>query len=431
MKSNQPIQKWFTPGLGVKRWFVLVMFGVLALTAALTLIVLGAVAGGVRGVPSLAPVWLILLLVAGIGCVVGAMVGLSRAILAPYRQHRPGAVLDVVYAHSRRGRGPHIVAIGGGTGLPATLRALKPYSSNLTAVVTVADDGGSSGRLREQLGMLPPGDLRNNIAALADDESLMTRLFQYRFSEGDLDGHAFGNLFISALSGVTGSLESALVETGHVLNIQGQVLPATLDDVDLVADIRVQGRMQTVRGESRITATNGEIIRLALQPPQVVGFTGSVEAILAAEMVVIGPGSLYTSILPPLLVREIGDALRATTALKVYACNIATQPGETVGYSVADHVEAIEKVLGEGVLQVVVANSNFQTENAGSNTRYVQGVPDHHPLHERCRVIATDLVEYERPWRHDPIKLAAVLLNLHETRYAPVPLSHEQAIFLL
>ena len=158
-------------------------------------------------------------------------------------------MIDVVYTHSRRDKGPHIVAIGGGTGLPATLRALKPYTSNLTAVVTVADDGGSSGRLRKELGVLPPGDLRNNIAALADDESLMTRLFQHRFEGGALGGHAFGNLFISALAGVTGSLESALVEAGRVLNIQGQVFPATLDDVELVADIRLNGRLITVRGE--------------------------------------------------------------------------------------------------------------------------------------------------------------------------------------
>ena len=180
----------------------------------------------------------------------------SRSILAPYRINYQKSVVDVVYSHSRRQKGLKVVAIGGGTGLPSTLKGLKAFTSNLTAVVTVADDGGSSGRLRRDLGVLPPGDLRNNIAALADDENLMTQLFQYRFKDGDLGGHAFGNLFISALSGVTGSLEAALIETERVLNIQGRVLPATLQDVNLSAQVRVNGsrRAITISGESNITA---------------------------------------------------------------------------------------------------------------------------------------------------------------------------------
>jgi uncharacterized cofD-like protein len=430
MKSAPPLVKWFTPGLGVKRWIALVVIGVIALTVGLTLGVLDLYAQTAPALPYTPPIGVGLLLLAGIICVTTAVLGLSRSILAPYRVHRPGAVIDVVYTHSRRDKGPHIVAIGGGTGLPATLRALKPYTSNLTAVVTVADDGGSSGRLRKELGVPPPGDLRNNIAALADDESLMTRLFQHRFEGGALGGHAFGNLFISALAGVTGSLESALVEAGRVLNIQGQVFPATLDDVELVAEIRLHGRVVTVRGESRVTAANGKIERVSLTPANVVGFAGSVEAIRNAEMVVIGPGSLYTSILPNLLVREITDALRATAAMKVYVCNIATQPGETIGYTVADHVEAIERVLGEGVLNAVVANSNFQSENAGENTVYVRAVPEGHGLYERCTVISTDLVEFARPWRHDSQKLASVLLGLQGSGRGSVAPVLEQTVFL-
>jgi uncharacterized cofD-like protein len=248
-------------------------------------------------------------------------------------------------------------------------------------------------------------------------------LFQHRFEGGALGGHAFGNLFISALAGVTGSLESALVEAGHVLNIQGQVFPATLDDVELVADIRLNGRVVTVRGESRITAANGRIERIALQPAHAVGFAGSVEAIQAAEMVVIGPGSLYTSILPNLLVPGIAEALRTTPALKVYVCNIATQPGETIGYNVADHVEAIERVLGQSVLNSVVANSNFPTENAGEHTVYVQNAPDDHPIYARYTIVRTDLVEFEQPWRHDPRKLADVLLGLNEAQRIPAPVA--------
>ncbi len=430
MKSAQAIRKWFAPGLGIKRWAVLVIVGVLALTTGLTSAVLTVYARSVPGLPSIGMGWIILLLVGGAFCVGAAIVGFSRTILAPYRFHQPGAVIDVVYTHSRRGKGPHIVAIGGGTGLPATLRALKPYTSNLTAVVTVADDGGSSGTLRRELGVLPPGDLRNNIAALSDDESLMTRLFQHRFTNGALGGHAFGNLFISALASVTGSLESALIEAGRVLNIQGRVFPATLDDVELVADVRVNGRLMTIRGESRITGAHGKVERIALNPPGAQGFAGSVEAIRDAGMVVLGPGSLYTSILPNVLVPEIAEALRATKAVKVYVCNIATQPGETDGYNVADHVTAIEQYLGIGVVQVVVANSNFQTENAGDNTFYVQGTPPNHAIQQHCRLVNADLVEFERPWRHDSKKLASVLLGIHDEHTGRVTPVIEQAIFL-
>src|SRR5690606_3789019 len=242
----------------------------------------------------------------------------------------------------------------------------------------VADDGGSSGRLRRDLGVLPPGDLRNNIAALADDESLMTQLFQHRFHNGDLGGHAFGNLFISALSSVTGSLESALIETERVLNIQGRVFPATMQDVTLVADIRVGNTVQTVRGESKISAAHGKIERIYLSPEDAIAYSGSVEAILNADLVVVGPGSLYTSILPNLLVKGIGDALRATSAYKVYVCNIAMQPGETENYTVADHVLALENYIGRGVFQCILANSHYPTQNAGPNTRYVQPAPENH-----------------------------------------------------
>jgi uncharacterized cofD-like protein len=430
MKFAQAVRKWFTPGLGIKRWVALVLAGVLALTTGLTAAVLSLYAQSAAALPQIGAGWTLLLLIGGAACIVTAVIGFSRTILAPYRSHQPGAVIDVVYAHSRRGKGPHIVAIGGGTGLPATLRALKPYTSNLTAVVTVADDGGSSGRLRHELGVLPPGDLRNNIAALSDDESLMTRLFQYRFSNGAIGGHAFGNLFISALAGVTGSLESALVEAGRVLNIQGRVFPATLDDVDLVAEVRVNGRLQTIRGESRITGANGSVEQIGLQPAGARGFSGSIAAIRDAEMVILGPGSLFTSILPNVLVPEVAQALRDSKALKVYVCNIAMQPGETDGFDVADHVTALEQYLGPGVVQVVISNSNFQVENAGEHTRYVRAAPPDHPIHGRCRVIEADLVEYERPWRHDPRKLAAVLLAQHAEQQRRAAPAVEQTVFL-
>jgi uncharacterized cofD-like protein len=414
MKRAGTLGKWLTPGIGVKRWLLLLMIGVALLAAALALALVTA-----RGVIDIrrfvAYRGFEILVVALFGVVfIGvSLMKLMRNLLAPYRPFYQKTLIDAVYNHSRRQKGPKVVVIGGGTGLPSAIKGLKAYTTNLTAVVTVADDGGSSGRLRRDLGVLPPGDLRNNIAALADDENLMTQLFQYRFKEGALDGHAFGNLFISALSGVTGSLESALIETERVLNIHGRVLPATLHDVHLSADVVVNNTRHTIAGESNITAAGGRIERLSLVPEDIEAYQGSVQAILDAEIIVIGPGSLYTSILPNLLVNGIAEALRATSAYKIYVCNIAMQPGETTDFTVADHVLALEKHVGRGMFQVVLANDAHPTVNAGV-TRYVQPAPGHHEILQRYTVCYADLVDAERPWRHSPDKLVAAILSLSE-----------------
>lgn len=311
-------------------------------------------------------------------------------------------------------RGLRIVAIGGGTGLPATLRAAKMHTDHITAIVTVADDGGSSGRLRREMGIAPPGDLRNNIAALADDESLMTKLLQYRFTFGELEGHAFGNLLIAALADVTGSLDQALAEVARVLNLRGRVLPTTLDDVRLTATVLLPERGTTIRveGESQIPGTRGRIQRVSLEPSTVRAFPESVAAILNAQVVLIGPGSLYTSILPSLLVPGILDALRASAAIKVYVCNVAEQPGETDGYTVADHILALERHIGRGVFQVVVANNHFPVENAGPNTVYVKPPAAHHETRQRYDIRSYDLTDNQRPWRHDALKLSNVIREL-------------------
>ncbi len=418
MNLANALQKWFTVGLGVKRWLLLLALGIgiIALSLAFAILELAQATLAARSLPSIG--WIEI----GAGVLVGLLLcgiaefKLSRNILAPYRKMVQGRVIDAVYRHSMTQKGIKVVAIGGGTGLPSVLKGMKPYTGNITAIVTVADDGGSSGRLRRELGVLPPGDLRNNIAALADDESLMTQLFQYRFNSGDLGGHAFGNLFISALAGVTGSLETALIETERVLNIQGSVLPATLNDVTLVANIRQASktRLLTVRGESNITEAGGVIEKLSVEPENAEAYRGSVQAILNADIICLGPGSLYTSILPNLLVKGIAEALRATSAYKVYICNIAMQPGETSGYTVADHVLALERHIGRGVFQAVLANNAYPSENAGANTRYVQPAPENHEILQRYQVHHTDLVDSDRPWRHDPQKLVRAILWLSE-----------------
>jgi uncharacterized cofD-like protein len=413
MRFSGTLGKWLIPGIGIKRWILLLFAGVLlaSVSLALAFLKLAVLEQTVEQISRVSWFEALVLFAVGLTCIVVALVRLSRSMLAPYRRHQHGRVIDVVYAHSKRQKGLKVAAIGGGTGLPSILRALKPYTSNLTAVVTVADDGGSSGRLRRDLGVLPPGDLRNNIAALADDESLMTRLFQHRFNQGDLGGHAFGNLFISALASVTGSLESALIETERVLNIQGRVFPATMQDVILVAQVRTGSTLQTVRGESRISEAHGQIESIHIQPEDALAYSGSVQALMNADVVVVGPGSLYTSILPNLLVKGIGEALRSTGALKVYVCNIAMQPGETEDYTVADHVLALEKYIGRGIFQVILANNAYPNENAGPNTRYVQPAPEGHEVLQRYEIRYCDLVDTERPWRHDPQKLAAAVLG--------------------
>ncbi len=409
------VTKWITPGIGVKRWLLLLLLGNFLFALGLSYILVEL---RILGGDSLSNVWreASIEIIAGAVLIMGSLVMLSRNILAPYRKYQRGQVIDMMYAHSKRQRGLKVVALGGGTGLPAVLRALKTHTGNITAIVTVADDGGSSGRLRRELGVLPPGDLRNNIAALADDEDLMTQLFQHRFSTGDLGGHAFGNLFISAMSSVTGSLESALTETERVLNIQGRVFPATLQDIQLVASVRLPGQAEPViiEGESLISEAGGRIEKIGLNPADVEAYAESLQAILEADIVVLGPGSLYTSILPNLLVQSIAEALRATHALKVYVCNVATQRGETDDYTVADHVMALEQHIGRGVFQAVLANNFYPSLNAGVNTRYVQPAPEHHEIFQRYDVRYTDLTDSDRPWRHDPDKLAQALLTLSE-----------------
>lgn len=419
------MKKWFSIGLGIKRWLFSGFVGLSMMVAGIVYAVLKLITITPLFISSINWMTIITLFALGLTILSFSVIKLYRNLLAPYRKHQQGRLIDVVYAHNKRHKGLRLVAIGGGTGLPSVLRGFKAYTDNITAVVTMADDGGSSGRLRRELGVLPPGDLRNNIAALADDEKLMTQLFQYRFSEGDLRGHSFGNLFIAAMAGVSGSLETALIEVERVLNIQGRVLPATLTDIHLVADVRVAGKNNVIRieGESKISEVGGKIERIEVQPSDVMAYTESIRAILEADLVVIGPGSLFTSIIPNLLVNGIAQALKETKAHKVYVCNVATQPGETEHFTVADHVLAIEHYIGRGILQSIVANNATPTLNKGENTHYVALTPPNHEIFQRYLVHYTDLTDEYQPWRHDPRKLANALLKIIELEKTGISIS--------
>jgi uncharacterized cofD-like protein len=321
------------------------------------------------------------------------------------------------------------VAIGGGTGLSTLLRGLKAHTPHITAIVTVADDGGSSGRLRRELGVLPPGDLRNCIAALADDEALITQLFQYRFGQGSgLNGHSFGNLFITALAGVTGSFERALVEAARVLAVQGRILPATLENVTLVADVRngngVAPDLTRVQGESSISRAGRPIERVFLRPEGVRAFPEAVRAILDADLIVAGPGSLFTSVLPNLLVADIAQAVAASPALRLYVCNLATQPGETDDFDVGDHVAVLHRHVSWTLFPTVLANDG-PLPTGQSN---VVPVALHYPANDHYRVITGDMSDPEAPWRHHASKLAERVMAFYNSRREvrePGPLSSQ------
>lgn len=415
--------KWMTPGTGLGRWLILLAVGVI--TA-----LVGTSLAAARVIHMIWPYFnpetitmatLLGLMILGITLASLSARSLLSTLLAPYQRLNTDEILDVVVDHRRRQRGTHLVAIGGGTGLPAVLRGMKHYTNHITAIVTVADDGGSSGRLRRDLGVPPLGDLRNNIAALADDSSLLTRLFQYRFERGDLAGHSVGNLFIAALSAIVqeesgdrrSSVARALVEIEQILNIRGTVLPATLDDVHLAGSItlRDSNRVIKVKGESNFETLDGRLEAIDLIPSHPEAYQPSIQAILQADVIVIGPGSLYTSVLPNLMIREIADALRASNAYKIYVCNVATQPVETDDYTVAEHVMALERHVGRGVFHYVLANNFYPAHNAGV-TKYVKAAPMGHEIGQRYDVRYTDLTDAERPWRHDPHKLAAAILQI-------------------
>lgn len=423
-KSSQQARsllKWLTPGIGVKRWLGLLFLGVTLLGLGFAMLLLQFFR--TFPIPALeyaltlggSPLWVRagLLVAIGVALVTLGVVGVNRAILVPL-DVGSGDLIAALVERRQQGRGPKVVAIGGGTGLPTLLRGLKAHTANLTAVITVADDGGSSGRLRRDLGVLPPGDFRNNIAALARDEDLMVQLFQYRFGEGGLEGHSFGNLFITALSGVTGSFEQALIESSAVLAIRGQVLPSTLADVTLAADVREPQSGQAVRvtGESMIPAAGGRIERVFLQPEGVAAHPNAVRAILAADLIVVGPGSLFTSILPNLLVGGISQAMRSSRALKVYVCNVATQRGETEGFTVADHMQVIERHVGPGLFDVVLANGEIRDLPADANFTYVEPGVENGSAGLGARLLTASLVDEEHPWRHDSKRLARELMKL-------------------
>jgi uncharacterized cofD-like protein len=420
MKGRR-LPRWLYPGMHLKRWLVLLLAGiaVLGLGAAIFIrdLYRQNAADEIAIVYWLTGAWLepeiraAIVVVLGIGLTGIGMWGLMRSVVSPFVA-RGDSVMEVLYTKRYLARGPRIVALGGGTGLSTLLRGLKGYSANITAVVAVADDGGSSGRLRQQLGIVPPGDIRNCIAALADAEPLMTQLMQYRFPQGSgLDDHAFGNLFIAAMTAVTGDFEEAVRQSNRVLAVRGQVLPATSVPLNLSAQL-ASGRH--LYGQVGIAGSDEPIERVFIEPEDVRATPEALERILEAEIIVIGPGSLFSSVLPNLLISDVRDALAASTGVKVYVCNVATQPGETDGLSASEHLRVLFDHIGDDLIDYVIINRNtdarrpqgWLAEPVEVDFRRLEELP--------VVIIEEDVIDPSNAHRHDPAKLATALMRLQQ-----------------
>jgi uncharacterized cofD-like protein len=415
------LTKWLYPGMRVKRWLALALAGLLLFVVGVDLLFKGEIIGNValalhqleERFLSDAARWTagILVLLAGLSVMAAGLLKAIHSVAAALKPGHEGRVAEIIYARENLRRGPKIVVIGGGTGLSVLLRGLKEYTSNLTAIVTVADDGGSSGRLRGDLGILPPGDIRNCLVALAEKEPLMEELLQYRFRAGELAGHSIGNLLLAALCDLTGGFDNAVRGLSKVLAVSGQVLPATLADVTLCAEMS-DGKV--VRGESSITRSGGQIKRVFLSPSRCFPPAEALSAIREADAVILGPGSLYTSVIPNLLVKGVAESLARTPALKIYVCNVMTQPGETAGYSASDHVRAITGHAGQLIDYVIVNTGEVPSR---LKTRYRQEGAD--PVAADIREIESlgvtavgeNLVHRTIVVRHHSDRLAQVILG--------------------
>jgi uncharacterized cofD-like protein len=421
--------RWLLPGLGIKRWLVVSVLGVFLMGLGISLVVRINLYARIgvwlfehmyysadmffRG-PMIAGVLALLL---GVIIAMYGAIKLVRSVLSTLMPPASSGVAEAFYQRRYLVRGPKVVAVGGGTGIPTLLRGMKHLTSNITAVITVADDGGSSGRLRSEYGILPPGDIRNCLVALADTEPLMERLFQHRFDHGSgLAGHPFGNLFILAMTETTGNFYDAVQASSQVLAIRGRVMPSSLDQVMLTAQLE---NGEVVHGESQIASGNSPIRRVFLdrftEGEEVDGeirpLPDALEAIEQADVIVLGPGSLYTSIIPNMLVPGIAEAIRKSKALKIYVCNIMTEPGETDGYSVGQHVKALIDHAGYGIINLCIANHAPVREHLLQKYSENKAVPVPIDVKE-CHRLGVDLVQVDllngdqEYIRHDPDKLS-------------------------
>ena len=402
--------KWLYPGMKVKRWIFMSAVGIIFV-----------VSGTIRGVKDydLGQNFLfagLLILIGIILMIIGSKQMTKTFIMLFAPMYREDDLVDLAYKKRQLSKGPKIVVIGGGTGLSVLLHGLKAYTSNLTAIVTVADDGGSSGRLRKQFNILPPGDIRNCLVALADTEPMMQDLFQFRFPEGtELAGHNFGNLFITAMTKIAGDFENAIKESSKVLAISGQVIPATLKRVTLVA-AHVDGTK--TYGETKISKSTSPISRVNLMPEGCLPTEAALDAINAAELIVLGPGSLYTSVLPNLIINNMAETIKATKAKKLYVCNVMTQSGETDNFSAYDHIKAIQDHISCKFIDYCIINTGIIPDEFRVKYQKEGAIPvvadDEKIKAAGISVIADNVISTKDHVRHNSEKLAENIMALIE-----------------
>jgi uncharacterized cofD-like protein len=432
--SMETLRRWILPGIGVKRWLLLTFVGLLVLALGVAHVLRqatrdldpGGIAGMIIDTITLQflpyPVRGLLVIVFGLALLVVGAYRTIKALTEPFLPTgRGGRLVELIYHRKSLSRGPRIVVIGGGTGQSTILRGLKEHTSNLTAIVAVADDGGSTGVLREELGIPPVGDIRRCLAALADAESLVGEVLEHRFvgsplthgpdAGGPLGGHAVGNILLAAMTQLEdGDFEEGIRRANRVLAVRGRVVPATASPLTLHARTYVG---DTIDGQSRITRTRG-IEKAWVSPPDALPCEDALVAIAEADLIVLGPGSLYTSLLPSLLLPGIRDALSASPALRVFVCNVATQDGETLGMDLAAHVDALVGHVGPGLVDVVLANNrpgDPASLRAPSTAVRLTWPPT---IATAPKLVLDDVVDEAVAGRHDPDRLAAAVLHVLE-----------------
>lgn len=418
--------KWLYPGMKIKRWLLLSLIGVLLFTLGFILIINPYIPAGIAkdidtftGSPLISFFVYLTIILGGLFCMI---FGIKQWFSSIYRVINPNEkkkLVEIIYEKRHLEQGIKIASLGGGTGLSTLLRGLKEYTSNIVAIVTVSDDGGSSGRLRQQLGILPPGDIRSCLVALADEESLMSELFQYRFKNGEgLEGHSFGNLFVAAMNSITGEFDEAVQRSSKILAVRGKVLPATLTPVTLSAILK-DGSI--VSGESQFSTITSTIESVHLSPKDCKPQKEIIAYLSEADIIVIGPGSLYTSIMPNLLIEEIAKAIKNSRAVKIYVCNIMTQPGETDRYSASDHVNNIFKQVGNGLFDYILINNAAIPKNTLLKYKAKRSYPvkiDHKILEQMgVKPILSDFLDKGDLSRHNSKKLADEIIKIfNETK---------------
>ncbi len=410
MKKFIKIVKWFYPGLRVKRWVSLLLLS-------LFFLIFSAIRLFFDTVLLLKIFDTFLLVISFLGVIVGLSSLMHSFFQVVYPQNKK-EMIDLIYEKRFLSKGPKIVAIGGGTGLSTLLEGLKKYTANITAIVTVADEGGSSGRLREEFGILPPGDIRNCLVSLAETPQLLRDLFQYRFKEGEgIKGHSFGNIFITAMTQVSGSFKDAIKESSIILAIRGKVLPSSLLNLRIEADY-FDGT--TTKGEDKIPKNKSNIKRLHLLPEDAKPNTETITAVQEADIIIFGPGSLFTSVIPNLLIKDLREAISRRQVMKLYICNVMTQEGETDDYTAADHLKQIISHTNKNIVNCCLVNSGRLTSELLSKYAQQKSFP---VLFDRDRLRKMGISPYEADvinridyLRHDSCKTAREIIRIYNKR---------------